>query len=94
MLEGKIDIDEGGNSLDGTAVLGVFDEVSLTTLVFGIPFENVELGVIGMLRRRDLVHRVGKVGERLRGLVMWLFRVLGAVRARCPTVGILTIVHL
>jgi hypothetical protein len=42
-LEGEGDVDEGSDSLDRTALLGMVDEVLLARLVFGVPFEDVEL---------------------------------------------------
>lgn len=38
-----MDVDECGDCLDLDALLGMVDEVSLAGLVFGIPFEDVEL---------------------------------------------------
>jgi len=42
-LEGEVDVDEGGHGLDVVGGLGVVEEVFLAGLVFGVPFENVEL---------------------------------------------------
>ena len=49
-LEGEVDVEEGGDGLDGAGVLGVVEEVALAGLVFGVPLEDVELGVVGALR--------------------------------------------
>lgn len=41
-----MDVDEGGDCLYLGTLLGMVDEVSLAGLVFGIPFEDVELRII------------------------------------------------
>ena len=58
-----MDVDERGDGLDGVAMLGVVEEVALAALVFGVPFEDVELRVVGVLRRggRDAVCGLGVV---------------------------------
>ncbi len=48
----EMNVDKGGDGLHGTALLGMFDKVSLTRLIFGIPIEYVKLGVVGSLRGR------------------------------------------
>lgn len=59
-LEGKVDVDKGGNGEDVGRVLGVVDEVALAGLVFGIPFEDVELKVMmNMLVLRTKVQMRG-----------------------------------
>lgn len=42
-LEGEKDVDEGSDGLYGAALLGIIDEVFLAGLVFGVPFEDIEL---------------------------------------------------
>lgn len=51
-MKGETDVDKGGNSLDRPTMLGMVDEIALATLVSGVPFEYLKLGVIGALRRR------------------------------------------
>lgn len=46
-LEGEVDVEEGGDGLDRGGMLGVVEEVALAGLVFGVPVEDVELGVVG-----------------------------------------------
>ena len=50
-LEGQVDVEEGGDRLHGRRVLRVVEEVALAGLVFGVPFEDVELRVVGALGR-------------------------------------------
>ena len=38
-----MDVDKGGDCQDLPALLGMVDEVSLAGLIFGVPFEDVEL---------------------------------------------------
>ena len=92
-LEGEADVDEGGDGLDGITVLGVVGKISLTALVFGVPFEDVKLRVVGVLWRGSLVDRVGEIGERVGGLVLGMFRMLRTVGAYRP-VGIAREIHL
>ena len=70
-LEGEVDVEEGGHGLDGTRVLGVVEEVALAGLVFGVPFEDVELRVVGPLggsgRGRRRGEGCGAMGEGRRG---------------------------
>lgn len=44
-MEGKLDVDEGGEGLDGAVVLRVLDKVADAGLEVGVPVEDVELGV-------------------------------------------------
>jgi hypothetical protein len=46
-LGGEQDVDESGDRQDGTRVLGVVQEVALAGLIFGIPHENIEPGILG-----------------------------------------------
>ena len=70
-LVGQVDIDESGYGLDGMGVLGVVEKVALAGLIFGVPLEDVELGVIGMLgrwggytiRRSSVIESRGSVSE-------------------------------
>lgn len=50
LLEGKVDVEEGSESVYRHAMLRVVEEISLTTLVAGIPFENVEMGILRTVR--------------------------------------------
>lgn len=52
ILVGKLDVDKGGNSLNGAALLCVLNEVFLAGLVFGIPIKDIKLRVVGSLGRR------------------------------------------
>ena len=42
-LEGETDVGEGSDGLYGDTLLGMIDEVFLAGLVFGVPFEDIEL---------------------------------------------------
>jgi hypothetical protein len=44
-LEGELDVEEGGEGLDGAVVLGVVEEVADAGLEVGVPIEYVELAV-------------------------------------------------
>lgn len=44
-LEGELDVEEGGEGLDGAVVLGVVEEVADAGLEVGVPVEDVELAV-------------------------------------------------
>jgi hypothetical protein len=44
-LEGQLDVEEGGEGLDGAVVLGVVEEVADAGLEVGVPVEDVELAV-------------------------------------------------
>lgn len=67
MLIGEPDVDEGGDGLDGSALLCVFDKVFLTRLVFGVPVEYIKLGVVRSLGSRQTRPggggQIGKGGE-------------------------------
>jgi hypothetical protein len=68
-LEGQQDVDECSQCLDGHAVLGVFEEVPLTALVFRVPIEDIELRVInvcGGVRRTIKTSKSSCVGSALR----------------------------
>ena len=45
-MEGQADVDEGAHGLRGGFVLGVVEEVALAGLEGGMPFEDVEGGVV------------------------------------------------
>jgi len=57
-LEGKANVDEGGDSLDTIVVLGVVEEESLAALVCWMPFENVELRRPGSVAGSRFARRV------------------------------------
>ncbi len=42
-LEGELDVDERGERLDGTIVLGMVEEVAHARQQIWMPFENVKL---------------------------------------------------
>lgn len=67
MLIGESYVDEGGDGLDGSALLCVFDKVFLTGLIFGVPVEYVKLGVVRSLGSRQTRSggggQIGKGGE-------------------------------
>ena len=42
-LEGETDVGEGSDGLYGATLLGMIYEVFLAGLVFGVPFEDIEL---------------------------------------------------
>lgn len=67
MLVWESDVDEGGDGLDGSALLCVLDKVFLAGLVFGIPVEYIKLGVVRSLGSRQSRSggggQVGKGGE-------------------------------
>lgn len=70
-----MDVEEGGDSLDGAGVLCVVEEIALTGLVFGMPLEDVELGVVGALRGWGFRWGVGEGGGGVRELGNWVGRV-------------------
>lgn len=43
LLEGQEDVDTGGHSLNGNAVLGMVDKIAEAGLELGIPLEDVKL---------------------------------------------------
>lgn len=64
ILIGESDVDEGGDGLDGSALLCVFDKVFLTGLVFGVPIEYIKLGVVRSLgSRHTRSGRGGQIGK-------------------------------
>ena len=85
-LGGEEDVEEGGDGEDGTGVLGVVEEVALAGLVLGVPFEDVELWVVGLVWGEWFGGRGGEggggVGELGVGVVGggwlggWLLRLL------------------
>ena len=64
-LRRQEDVDKGRDGEDGATGLGMVDEVALAGLVFGVPFENVELRVIGALGRLLCVPCMSGIGGRV-----------------------------
>lgn len=64
---GESDVDKGGDGLDGSALLCVFDKIFLTGLVFRVPVEYIKLGVVRSMglweTRTGGGGQVGKRGE-------------------------------
>ncbi len=64
LLIGEFDVDKGGHGLHRPTLLRVFDKVSLTGLVFGIPIEDIKLRIVSSLcRRLGRSKRGGQVGK-------------------------------
>lgn len=65
MLMGESDVDEGGNGLDWSALLCVFDKIFLTGLVFRVPVKYIKLGVVRSMGRWETrTGGGGQVGKR------------------------------
>ena len=62
-----MNVEEGGDGLDGAGVLGVVEEVALAGLVFGVPVEDVELRVVGAVEGWVSGGGGGGVGEGAEG---------------------------
>lgn len=62
-----MDVDERGDCLNLGALLCMIDEVSLAGLVFGVPFEDVELRIIGLGPLTHIRRNIG--GGALEGLL-------------------------
>ncbi len=64
---GESDVDKGGDGLDGSALLCVFDKIFLAGLVFRVPVEYIKLGVVRSMglweTRTGGGGQVGKRGE-------------------------------
>lgn len=67
MLMGESDVDKGGDGLDRSALLCVFDKIFLAGLVFRVPVEYIKLGVVRSMglweTRSGGGGQVGKRGE-------------------------------
>lgn len=67
MLMRESDVDKGGDGLDGSALLCVFDKIFLTGLVFRVPIKYIKLGVVRPMGRWEIRTggggKVGKCGE-------------------------------
>jgi hypothetical protein len=73
-LEGKADVDEGGNGLDALVVLGMVQKISLAALVCWVPFEDVKLRGARRSGRPRLARRSAPAGtERaFSGMECWV----------------------
>ena len=75
-----MDVDESCKCLDWTTLLGVVEKVTLTRLIFGIPFKDVELGIVCSLTRRSMLIGYGRIVESSESSVLKLLVNLDVLR--------------
>jgi hypothetical protein len=73
-LEGKADVDEGGDGLDAMVMLGMVQKESLAALVCWMPFEDVKLRGARRVGRPRLARRIAPAGSEraFSGMECWI----------------------